>query len=216
MLHLEPDECRVLGVLVEKAHTTPDQYPLSLNVLVSGCSQKSNRNPVRAYDEAQVYDTLEALRRKGLVIEAHMSGSRVPKFRHNARETLGVDTAQLVLLVEMLLRGPQTVGELRGRASRMKPFESTDAVMEQLNALMQRDPPYVRHIAPAPGSRAERFGQLLCEDLHPLEEAAVAPAAPVAARQDDQLATRLAQLELQVAELREEVQKLGAALGDSV
>lgn len=220
MIQLDPDECRVLGVLVEKAMTTPDQYPLSMNSLATGCSQKSNRNPVKSYEEPLVYDTIDRLRAKGLVVEAHLSSSRVPRFRHNARETLGVEKAELVLLTEMLLRGPQTLGELRGRASRMHPFASTDDVKIVIDTLMRRDPPFVQRIAPAPGSRAERYGQLLCPDLHPVDVTECMPGStpPVPAAgqlMDTQLVERVDRLETEVAELRRMIEAITHARGET-
>src|SRR4051794_40125390 len=123
MIELTPDESRVLGVLVEKAFTTPDQYPLSLNSLTSGCNQKNNRDPVLNMSEDQVFDAVESLRSKGLVIRIEAgAGSRVHRFKHNAIDTLHVRSTELAILAELLLRGPQTHGELRGRASRMQPM----------------------------------------------------------------------------------------------
>ena len=121
MIQLNPAECRVLGVLVEKAHTSSG-YPMSLNALTDGCNQKSNRNPVVNFDEDTAMAALDSLRGKGLVVFADTLGSRVTKFRHNAREVLNVDNHELVVLVELLIRGPQTAEELRVRASRMKEF----------------------------------------------------------------------------------------------
>src|SRR5512134_38169 len=111
MIHLTPHECRALGVLVEKAQTTPQQYPLTLNALVAGCNQKNNRDPVTELDEDAVLSALDGLRAADLVQELMLSGSRVAKYRHNARQVLGVETGDLVILTELLLRGPQTVGE---------------------------------------------------------------------------------------------------------
>jgi len=161
----------VLGVLVEKAQTTPAQYPLTLNSVITACSQKSNRDPVREYDEDAVMTALDGLRAKGLVRELSMEGSRVPKYRHIAREALGIDTPQLVILAELLLRGPQTTGELRTTASRMHPLESGEAVQAILQSLASRPEPLARELPPPPGSRAPRWAQLLCPDLHPLERA---------------------------------------------
>src|SRR5262245_1278399 len=126
MITLSRDECRVLGVLVEKAQTTPAQYPLTLNAVTMGCNQKNNRDPVTNLTEERVFDAIDKLRAKGLVRELMLSGSRVPKFRHMGREVLQVNTTELVLLTEMLLRGPQTIGELRGRATRMHPIASLE------------------------------------------------------------------------------------------
>ena len=169
MLSLSPNECRVLGVLIEKAQTTPQQYPLTLNAMVNGANQKNNREPVTNLNEEQVLQTLDDLRSKGLAREVMLSGSRVEKFRHVAREVLEIDTNQLVIMAELLLRGPQTIGELRGRASRMHPLETTEIVKNVLDSLMTRPEPLVRELPPAPGDRAPRFAQLLCPTLHPLD-----------------------------------------------
>ena len=227
MIELKPDECRVLGVLVEKAQTTPAQYPLSMNGIVVGCSQKSNREPIRDYSEEQAYTAIDSLTAKGLVIETHMAGSRVPKFRHNARETLNVATAQLVVFAELMLRGPQTEGELRGRASRMHPIESLESLHAVLDDLMSRQPPMVRKLPPASGSRAARFGQMLCPNLHPVGAgpvpAAAAPvtAAPVTvsdARESSDaaaLSERVDRLESELARLRHAVEKMAESLGET-
>ena len=211
MMHLDPAECRVLGVLVEKAHTSSG-YPMSLNALTDGCNQKSNRNPVVNYDEDRVMRTLDDLRTKGLVMFADSLGSRVTKFRHNTREVLGVDDNELVVLVELLLRGPQTAAELRVRASRMRPLESVDVVQEALRTLMARPEPMVR---PIPGGRAERFGQLLCPNLHPLDEPAFMSAQSSGGTESSHTDApdRLARLESEVAELRRIVEHLARELG---
>lgn len=208
MISLTPNECRVLGVLVEKAHTTPQQYPMSLNALTAGCNQKNNREPVLNLTEEKVMEAVDELREKNFVREVVLSGSRVDKFRHMAREALGVDTNQLVILAELLLRGPQTVGELRGRASRMHPLESTDIVKNILDSLMNRSeaPPLVRELPPAPGDRSPRYAQLLCPSLHPLDAAPVTRAAIDAS--DADLLSRLESLEKEVAQLRAIVKHL--------
>ena len=158
---LDAVEIRVLGTLVEKAHTVASQYPMTLNAIVAGASQRSNRDPVEEHDESAVLDALDRLRAKGFVHEVNLAGSRVPKYRHVAREALEVSTGELVVLAELLLRGPQTVGELRGRASRMHPLESTEVVANLLRSLRERDRPLVERLPPAPGTRAERFRQRL-------------------------------------------------------
>lgn len=214
MLQLTSDESRVLGVLIEKALTTPDQYPLTLNAVVNGANQKNNRDPVLTMDDGRAFEALEGLRVKGMVVRADMAGSRVNKYRHQAGDALRVRTAELVLLAELLLRGPQTLGELRGRASRMHPFETTDAVKDMLNALMSREEPLVRQLAPSPGSRAERYVQLLSPDLHPLDAPPMpASAAPPAAAQSD-LAARVEALEAEVSSLRAAIQRLSQSLGE--
>jgi hypothetical protein len=218
MVELSPDECRVLGVLVEKAHTVASQYPMSLNALVTGCNQKSNRHPVLALDEDRVVAALEGLRDKGLVLYADTAGSRVMKYKHNAREGLEVSTRELTILAELLLRGPQTSGEIRTRASRMYELGSLDDVRTTLAYMMrEREEPLVRRVAPAPGSRAERYAQLLCPTLHPVEDAAgeAAPGASPSLPHDatPALADRVAKLEAEAARLRAAVERLADALG---
>ncbi|MCA9285329.1 MAG: DUF480 domain-containing protein [Phycisphaerales bacterium] len=224
-LLLTPDECRVLGVLVEKSLTTPAQYPLSLNGVVVGSNQKNNRDPLLNLDEESCLRALDGLRAKNLVREVSMTGSRVQKYRHVARDGLAVSTSELVLLAELLLRGPQTVGELRGRASRMHELESVEAVDALLHGLMDRPEPLVRRVAAVPGTRADRFAQLLCPDLHPIEAAppvraahapprpssADQPSAPVAAHALDELRGRVDRLEHQVNELHRLLESLTAA-----
>ena len=215
MLHLTPDESRVLGVLIEKATTTPDQYPLSLNAVVNGANQKNNRDPVMTMDEGRAFEALESLRTKGLVVRSDMAGSRVNKYRQLASEVLHARPAEIALLAELLLRGPQTLGELRGRASRMHPFESLESVKNMLAALITRDEPFVKELPPAPGSRAERYAQLLCPELHPLDAPASAPAA--ASREAPaglELAGRVQVLEAEVAMLKQAVRRLASALGE--
>jgi len=223
MTELTPDESRVLGVLIEKALTTPEQYPLSLNAVVNGANQKNNREPVMAMEEGAAFEALEGLRGKGLVIRSDMAGSRVNKYRQQAAEVLHVRTAELVILAELLLRGPQTVGELRGRASRMHPLESLDVVKNMLRAMQERSEPLVRELPPAPGSRAERYAQVLCPDLHPLDvpvEARVAPRAaghgtPAASPSDRSLADRVKRLEAQVQALHDALRRLAQSVGET-
>jgi uncharacterized protein YceH (UPF0502 family) len=209
-----PDECRVLGVLIEKALTVPGQYPLSVNALAQGCSQKNNRDPVAEYTEDRALAAVDHLRAKSLALEVHLTGSRVIKFRHTALDTLAIRVPDEAVLAELLLRGPQTVGELRGRASRMHAFDSLEVVQAVLDQLMQRAEPLVQRLPPAPGTRAERFAQLLCPTLHPLDmpassDGTFAPAAPpVPAPADPNLADRVAKLEAQVAELRTRLDQL--------
>ena len=167
MIELTPDESRVLGVLIEKAFTTPDQYPLTLNAAVNGSNQKNNRDPVSTIDDNRA---LRLWRSSGqeLVIRADMAGSRVNKYKHLTGETLAARSGEVAVLAELLLRGRKH-GRVARRASRMQPLESLDTVKNMLAALMTREEPLVRELPPAPGSRAERYVQLLCPDLHPLD-----------------------------------------------
>ncbi len=133
---LSAGERRVLGVLVEKAKTTPDVYPLSVNALVAGCNQKSNRDPVMSLSEAEVEEALEGAKQKGLAVK--ITGGRVVRWRHALYDALRVDKVALAVLGELLLRGPQTEGELRGRASRMEPIPDLDALRAVLRSLAER------------------------------------------------------------------------------
>jgi uncharacterized protein YceH (UPF0502 family) len=218
MTQLTPAESRLLGVLIEKATTTPDQYPLSLNAIVNGANQKNNRDPVLSMTEDQALEAVEGLRGKGLVIRVDQPGSRVHKYRHSAIDVLHVRTGEAAILAELLLRGPQTLGELRGRATRMHPIETLDAVKELLRALSERPEPLVRELPPSPGSRAERYAQLLCPELHPTDAAAVASVAPapsVTPTADPPLTARVSKLESEVAELRASLARLATALGET-
>lgn len=134
---LDANERRVLGVLIEKGKTTPDQYPLSLNALVTGCNQKSNRDPVMTLDEEQVTRAIASLRTSGAAAEVFGSG-RIPRYRHLAYEWLGVGKEELAIIGELLLRGEQTEGDLRGRASRMDPITDLDALRRHLDSLAAR------------------------------------------------------------------------------
>lgn len=213
MIELTADEARVIGVLIEKAQTTPDAYPLTINAVVNGANQKNNRDPVTNIDDQAVLSALIGLRNKGLVVQQDGPGQRAPKFRHQFKEGLGVNTPEMVILAELLLRGPQTQGELRGRASRMHPLESLDMVKNVLQQLMTRPEPLVKEVAPAPGSRAERFVQLLSPELHSLEVSERIESNESAPSGAPTLGQRVAQLEGEVAMLRVALIKLAAEIG---
>lgn len=224
MIDLTSDESRVLGVLVEKAQTTPAQYPMTLNSLALGCNQKNNRDPLTNMSEDHVLEALDGLKSKGLAREAMLAGSRVNKFRHVAREGLGVSTAELVVLTELLLRGPQAAGELRGRAVRMMPpgdeaLATLEGAQQVLDGLINRPEPLVQRLPRRPGERAERFMQLLCSNLHPIDGPMIAGGGHAAepaghtARMNNEAETRLAQLESQVAELRDALRRLARSAG---
>jgi len=228
MQPLNATEARVLGVLIEKELTVPAQYPLTFNSLMAGCNQLNNRDPVMSMNEAAVSAGLEGLRDKGLVIYADTIGSRVTKYKHNLGEKMELRPVELSLLSELLMRGPQTLGELRGRASRMYPFESMEIVQNVLDTMMDRPEPLVRRLPPVPGSRAGRFGQMLAPDIHPAEstggtmamtsEGAPAPATQSATRpagSGANLQPRVEQLEKEVATLRAAITKLATALGEA-
>jgi uncharacterized protein YceH (UPF0502 family) len=216
MLTLTPTEARVLGVLIEKSTTTPEQYPLSPNALTAGANQKNNRDPVLNLPEDDVFDAAESLREKQLVARVDTVGSRVHKYKHLAGDALRCRGGELAVLAELLLRGPQTLGELRGRATRMSPLNTLEDAKNMIRALSERPEPLVKEIPPAPGSRAERYVQLLAPDAHAVTESADAPAAPAPAASSPGLADRVARLESEVATLRATVEKLAAALGEPV
>ncbi|GJM23090.1 MAG: hypothetical protein DHS20C15_30050 [Planctomycetota bacterium] len=163
----------MLGVLIEKSLTTPDGYPLSLNALVSGCNQKSNRHPMTAFDETTVAAAVRDLRMNRLVQEFGSTGARVPKFGHRAGERLELEPVQLAVIAELLMRGPQTAGELRGRANRMAPIASMSELTPIVAGLVTRG--FVAHVAPAEGSRAGRLMQRLAPGLHGEEQVTSAP-----------------------------------------
>ena len=161
---LDAIESRIFGTLVEKSLTTPESYPLSMNALVNGCNQKSNRDPVSDYDARSIGEAMLRLRLHHLVRERHSSGARVVKYEHDGGTVLEVDTPALAVLAELLLRGPQQPGELRGRASRMAPIHTLDALETILADLAARR--MVERLPPSPGSRAPRWRQLLAPSLH--------------------------------------------------
>lgn len=172
--NLTPIEIRVLGCLVEKELATPDYYPLSLNALANACNQKSNREPVMQLSETEVMQALDSLRHRGY---ARLSGEggRVAKFGHNLEAKLFLDRPELAVLAELLLRGPQTVGELRSRAGRMHPFSSMEEVESALQELADRDEPLIIRLPRQPGRKESRFGQLLDGPFETLEMAGPFP-----------------------------------------
>jgi uncharacterized protein YceH (UPF0502 family) len=221
-IDLTPDEARVLGVLIEKERTTPESYPLTLNALVNGANQKNNRHPITSIDDQQAMSAVIGLRNKGLVVQQDGPGQRVPKFRHQFKEKTGCNTPEMVILAELMLRGPQTQGELRGHASRMHPLESLDMVRTVLQQLMTRPEPMVVQIPPAPGSRAERYVQTLCPDLHPITDNATAAGVGAVMPESPEttgpagapsLSQRIAQLEDEVQTLRDALERLATQLG---
>lgn len=210
-IELDAQEARVLGVLIEKSLTTPDQYPLTINSATLGANQKSNRHPVVTFSESEVESTLRRLVLHHLAGGVKPAGSRVEKFRHNAEEVLGVDRDGVAVLAELLLRGPQTAGELRSRASRMAKLESLDLLSRVLSRLIEHE--YVERLPPASGSRAERYVQLLSPGLHEYE-AGAAPSAPAASAAAPALAERVVTLEEEVAKLRRQLEGLAEKLGE--
>jgi len=210
-------EARILGALIEKEITTPDQYPLSLNALTNACNQKTNRDPVLELDERTVQDTIDTLSRRHLVMERSGFGSRVVKYRHRLcngdHNPLQFSPQELAIVCELLLRGPQTPGELRSRAQRLAPFTSLDDVETALELLATRaDGPFVLKLARQPGSREARYAQLFTgtPEVGSEPEAAHDTPARTSATPEPGLAARVAALEAALAALTLEVQQLKA------
>src|SRR5579862_4820612 len=153
-------ECRVLGSLVEKELTTPEYYPLSLNALVNACNQKSNRDPSTNLDEQAVLQALRTLDKKGLAGPADNMVSRVSKYEHRLQEAYNFNRHEIAILCELLLRGPQTPGELRSRADRMHKFEDLGIVQSTLQRLMNREPPLVKILRRQAGTKEARYAHL--------------------------------------------------------
>src|SRR6187402_3566534 len=158
---LNETEARVIGSLVEKQLTTPEYYPLTLNSLVTACNQKNNRDPVTSLDESTVTTTIERLRDRNLVYVFYGSTSRVPKYKHMLPSVYELEPSEVAVMCVMLLRGPQTLGELRTRTERLHNFESLGEIQESLDGLMRRDEPIVLKLERQPGQKEARFAQLL-------------------------------------------------------
>ncbi|MFL5825259.1 MAG: YceH family protein [Thermoleophilaceae bacterium] len=213
-MNADPVEIRVLGCLVEKQRTTPDVYPLTLNALRLACNQSTNRDPVVDYDEATVRSALDRLGRRRWTRLTSGHGSRAPKFRHLLDEALGIDRAQMALLAVLMLRGPQTPGELKQRSERLQHFDDMAALQDTLDGLIGRE--LVARLERRPGQKEERYAQLIgAADEAPVEgpPPASTPAAAAAPASSDGLSERVEQLESEVAELRAELLRLREDLG---
>lgn len=227
---LNDAETRVLGALMEKESTTPEYYPLSMNALITACNQKSNRDPVMTLDEGVVRQALRNLEAQNLAGPANTNDSRVKKFEHRLGEAFNFTRPESAILCELLLRGPQTPGELRSRAERMRPaapggrrqsalFDSLDQVLSALQHLMKREPPLVTVLPRQPGTKEARYAQVLSGDVHPVARTGEtvirddshggAPATRPAGAID-----RIAHLEQEVTAIRQEIARLNQQLAD--
>lgn len=210
-MDLEPEEVRVLGCLIEKEATTPDVYPLTLNSLRLACNQSSSRSPVVSYDDATVQGALQTLRERGLTRIVHSVHNRATKYRHVLDEQLRLDERELAVIGVLLLRGPQTVGELRSRTERMASFDSLGDVEQTLERLAAREEPLVRRLERLTGQKDPRWVHLLGgePDLSELAASAPAPSRASAAVRDDgridELEARVASLEARLASLEDEL-----------
>jgi len=197
-------EARVLGALVEKDITTPDYYPLSLNALVNACNQKNNRDPVMNLDENQVREALSGLEAMGLAGPASSADSRVTKYEHHLQDVFNFSRGETAVICVLLLRGPQTLGELRGRTERLHRFEDLEAVQAALQHLMRREPPLAVMLPRQPGTKESRYAHLLSGEIPVAAPASRGVAPPVDHGQQD----RVSRLEAQVATLEREVSDL--------
>ena len=203
-MNLSQNEVRVLGALIEKDITTPDYYPLSLNALVNACNQKNNREPVMNLDESSVRDALAALQERRMAGPASGADSRVTKYEHRLQEVFNFDRREIAVVCVLLLRGPQTPGELRGRTERMYRFEALDDVVATLERLAAREPSLVRVLPRQPGTKESRYMHLFGGDAG--IEAVASERSAVAHDSGD--ADRVERLESEVAALRAEVAEL--------
>ena len=206
---LNPMEARVLGALIEKDITTPDYYPLSLNALVNACNQKSNRDPVMSLDENAVRDALYSLNEKGLTGAVSSADSRVSKYEHRLQEKFNLARGETAILCVLLLRGPQTPGELRGRTERMFSFNDLSDVQSALQRLIQREGALVKMLARQPGTKEARYAHLLCGEVEGAE--AASEAVVTSASLDG---SRITRLEIEVGNLKSEISDLRQQLED--
>jgi uncharacterized protein len=201
-------EARILGALIEKELTTPDYYPLSLNALVNACNQKSNRDPVMALDDDAVSQALRRLDKEGLAGPADSMDNRVTKYGHRLQEVFNFDRRETAVLCELLLRGPQTPGELRSRAERMHRFDDLGQVQSTLQRLSHREPPLVKILPRQPGTKEARYAHLLSGDVRGEAPEAATGAVAALASHGKSSDERVKRLEDDVATLQQEVADL--------
>ena len=204
-------EARVLGALLEKEITTPDYYPLSLNALINACNQKSNRDPVMNLDENSVLSALRALDDNSLARSVSAAESRVTKYEHRLQEAFNFDRREAAIFCELLLRGPQTPGELRSRAERMHHFDDLGEVHSALQRLMNREPSLVKVLTRQPGTKESRYIHLLSGDAEPVSAPAERPAPTIRPGQNTEAGTsgdKLSHLQSEVDELRRDIADL--------
>jgi uncharacterized protein YceH (UPF0502 family) len=206
MNELTSIQTRVLGCLIEKKETTPDQYPLTLNALRNACNQKTARNPVTSYTEGEVGHTLRELESLGLVREVW--GARVAKYEHQAGKILQLQSKGLALLCPLMLRGPQTLGELKTNSHRLYPFDDLEDVQYMLQRLAEHEPALVMSLPRQPGQKEDRFAHLLCGEPDIPEPITRPGGTPV----NDNLVERIEYLESQLESLSIEVERLRSLL----
>jgi uncharacterized protein YceH (UPF0502 family) len=210
-MHLTPTEARVLGALIEKEITTPGYYPLSLNALVNACNQKNNREPIMALDEVEVRQALHGLEDEHMAAPTRGDG-RVAKYEHHLQEVFNFTRAETAIVCVLLLRGPQTPGELRGRTERMYKFDELSDVQTALQKLMARDPALVKLLPRQPGTKEARYAHLLSGDIESFEtsiaSAHLSASSSSHAEQDPDLKERVTQLEAELTIVTRELGEL--------
>lgn len=204
--NLNAEEQRVLGCLMEKSRTTPENYPLTLNALVTACNQKTSRNPVVNYDENTVMLTIDSLRKKGLVGTVTGGTGRVTKYKHNLAIAFPIVPSEVSILCLLLLRGPLTPGEINNMSGRMYEFESLDEVQQQLEQLAHSETPFVVQLPRKPGQKEARFAHLLGGSVDMENE--VSTPLPSAQNNQEHLEERLREVEEKLAQLRSEFDQL--------
>jgi hypothetical protein len=207
-------EARALGALVEKEITTPDYYPLSLHALVNACNQRSSRDPVMNLGEDEVTLALDGLSRQGLAGAAGGADSRVPKYEQRLQETFNFDRREAAILCLLLLRGPQTPGELRGRAERMHHFGDLDEVHSALRRLMEREPPLAQPLSREPGTKETRYAHLLSGDVQGPQGPQAAPPARATSGGRSSEWERIERLEAELVGARAEIAELKRQLAE--
>ena len=216
-MELSAVETRVLGCLIEKERTTPENYPLSLNALISACNQLTNREPILTLGDREVEDALDSLRQKKFATVIFGAGSRVQKYRHTLAEVYNFSPQEYALLCVLLLRGPQTAGELRQRAERMAPFAALADAENVLNTMAEGDEPLVRLLPARPGQKERRYVQLLsgepAEPAASAEPATLTTSAPTSVGRLDVLENEVAALRAELADLRASLEDLRRQLG---
>ncbi len=206
---LNDSEVRILACLIEKEMTTPEYYPLTLNSLTNACNQKSNRNPVVSYDEADVERGLGSLQEKGFARKTLMSGSRVPKYMHAMLDRFDLSRHEMAILCELMLRGPQTVGEVRSHSERMANFESLEEIENTIHGLEKHDPPLIIKMPREPGRKECRYMHLFSGGLETLHECSVETTAIQMSSEE-----KINALEEEVVRLRSELEGLKQAFAE--
>lgn len=209
---LSAEEIRILGSLLEKSKTTPEYYPMTINSLQAACNQKSSRKPVVTYDESTIINTLDALKRQGLISTVVGGGARVMKYKHNIAIQYPLVPSELAVLCLLFLRGPLTAGEINSNSGRLYEFETLDEVQELLNKLAEEEPPYVKLLPKRPGQKEARYIHLFGEFNEEEYETSIAQASTGSNAQVQALEERVATLETELSTLREEFNKLMAEL----